>query len=1075
MKNQRLALVVLGGAALLFPACSGGGGGGSSSSGSGGTLDLQQASNGFGQLLPHTVFELDQTTGLPTQNLVAIRSSNDLIKNITSTNPVQPVPQWPTAAILPNGEQGNHFLYAEFTEDVDINSFLDASSSSQTLGGLTGAVSLVALDPNTGDTQPIPARVFVGQRYVNAGTGAVELFAVTYAGGPLPTTPPTVELQKWIKVTDTGAFVPVDVGGGATPGVGFPGSDSQFTGYSKLISPHTIVFVADTDGVLSTPDTFPVGKEIRLRISTSLKSVGGKSLKRRALACSTVGTDTLRPEVLTAPPPINQPVITPGGGDINVDTQTSVIVEFTEPVQPLTVGSLPTGKPPVLSSSVRIEFGPSSARVRVPFTGLPPSVFDLSTWELTPAFGFPGEGPADFSCGVFNRVDVTVNSAQIKDLAAVPNQNILGPTTFFTTGVGPGLVNAPVTPDAIYIGRSGAVPGLSVIDLNGFGQSTGIPTFDSTYTTFGTDAYDRTNFPNNPNVRLQGSLLRPALTPGTCTVNGGSSGVFTLTRDSSLNKLLIRAPLLTAVGDMMLGHGLDTAFNNGPAPFGCQSGGGNLCASDGKKRIAPVSVGSGNTMAPAQPNQFGNIADGAENLMGWAPHPNPPPLIFPPICVSPYIGGQEPTSVDTITAGVTNLLSPGNAFGQPLIGVPPSGLLTPEQNSFFQGPSIEQSTVGACADYQIRQQIGQFLYIIDRARREIVVLNSNRMTVVDRIPTFDPTALAMSPNLNFLAVVNQLSDLVSFIDIDPASATFHTVVKETIVGSRPRGIAWDPGNEDVLIANEGDNSVSILSASSLTLRKVVRSQLNQPFEVAITPRQPCFSLSRNVYLAYILNRNGRLAIFESGPSQVNGWGYDDVIGIATQTFRSPKAMQCDPIDLRSAVWIAHEGPINLFNDAPGPFGIGAMSKIVLTTGTIGQLPLSAAAATAAPQFRDVAYTIPVSIGTQQLSGVPVDMAFDDLRVLSGLPNFVTTFSAGSPVQINGKNLVRGACPQGGVFNTNEPKYMFVAVPNSLNGTGVVDVILFDGTFGRVDTDPFHAGVQSIDAPNVQVVMDFFRQ
>jgi YVTN family beta-propeller protein len=1073
MKNHRLALVVLGGAALLFPACGGGGGGGGSSGSSGGSsLDLQQVSNGFGQLLPHTVFALDQATGQPTQNLVAVRTADDLIKNLTATNGVQPVPQWPTAAILPNGQPGNHFLYAEFTEDIDLNSVLDASTSSQTLGGLTGAVTLVSLDPNTGNTQPIPARAFIGQRFVNSTTQESELFAVTYAGGPLPTTPPTVELQKWVKVTSTGAFVANDVGAGATPGVGFPGIDSQFTGFSKLISTRTIVFVADSDADLSTLDTFPAGKEIRMRISNAVKSVTGSPLKRRALACSTVGVDTLRPEVSTAPPPINQPVITPGGGDINVDTQTTVIVEFTEPVQPLTVGSLPTGKAPVLSSSVRIEFGPSSARVRVPFTCLPPSVFDLSTWELTPVFGFPGEGPDEFSCGIFNRVDVTVNSAQIKDLAPTPNLNILGPATFFTTGTGPGLVNAPVTPDAIYVGRSGAVPGLSVIDLNGFGQSTGIPTFDSTYTTFGTDAYDRTNFPNNPNVRLQGSLLRPALTPGTCTVNGGSSGVFTLTRDSSLNKLLIRSPLLTSVGDMMLGHGLDTAFNNGPAPFGCQSGGGNLCASDGKKRIAPVAVGSGNTMAPAQPNQFGNIADGAENLVGWAPHPNPPPLIFPPICVSPYIGGQEPTSVDTTTAGVTNLLSPGNAFGQPLIGIPPSGLLTPEQNSFFQGPSIEQSTVGACTDYQIRQQIGQFLYIIDRARREIVVLNSNRMTVVDRIQTFDPTALAMSPNLNFLAVVNQLSDLVSFIDIDPASATFHTVVQETVVGSRPRGIAWDPGNEDVLVTNEGDNTVSVLSASSLSVRKVVRSQLDQPFEISISPRQPCFGFSRNVYFAYIMNRSGRLAIFESGPNSVNGWGYDDVIGIASQTFRSPKAMQIDPLDLRSAVWIAHEGPINLQNDAPGPFGVGAMSKIVCQSGIQGQLPLNFQSL-AIPQFRDLAYAIQVSIGTQQLSGVPVDLAFDDLRSLSGLPNFVTTFTAGSPVQINGKSVVRGGCPQ--VVNTNEPKYMFVAVPNSLNGTGVVDVILIDGTFGRVDTDPFHSGVQSIAAPNVQVVMDYFRQ
>src|SRR6185369_11990429 len=101
------------------------------------------------------------------------------------------------------------------------------------------------------------------------------------------------------------------------------------------------------------------------------------------------------------------------------------------------------------------------------------------------------------------------------------------------------------------------------------------------------------------------------------------------------------------------------------------------------------------------------------------------------------------------------------------------------------------------------------------ARREIVVLNSNRMTVIDRIPTQDPTTLAMSPNLNLLAVVNQTANLVSFIDIDPHSSTFHQVVQETSVGERPRGIAWEPGNEDILVCNENESTLSVISAAQL--------------------------------------------------------------------------------------------------------------------------------------------------------------------------------------------------------------------------------------------------------------------
>jgi len=151
--------------------------------------------------------------------------------------------------------------------------------------------------------------------------------------------------------------------------------------------------------------------------------------------------------------------------------------------------------------------------------------------------------------------------------------------------------------------------------------------------------------------------------------------------------------------------------------------------------------------------------------------------------------------------------------------------------------------------------------VLDRARREVVVLNSNRMSVIDRITVFDPTSMAIDPNVRTLAVTNQLANQVSFIDIDPQSANFNEVIQETLVGLRPRGIAWDGGNEDILVANEGENTVSIIAALSLTVRKVVRSQLNQPFEVAITQRQPCFGFSRNVYFGYILNRSGKVTVF----------------------------------------------------------------------------------------------------------------------------------------------------------------------------------------------------------------------
>lgn len=685
---------------------------------------------------------------------------------------------------------------------------------------------------------------------------------------------------------------------------------------------------------------------------------------------------------------------------------------------------------------------------------------------------------------------MNVVPGQIRDLSSAgttpsgANANTLPAATTFTTGEGPGLVNAPVVPDAIYAIRQGSNPGISVIDLNGFGQSTGDPTFDGSY------AKGHSNFRNNPNLLQQGTAIFPPIFPGTCTIDGGSAGVFSLTRDSSLNTLLITSPLITSAGDAMIGHPLDLVFSNAKDAAGCQSGGGNVCAITGLKRI-DVSFGfSGtNTMCvpsnlPNQPVTINaNVVDGGGNPVSWAPHPNPPALIFPPLCVQPYIGGQEPTSFYTLDLlppngqgiQLPNLLGPGNPLGDPLNGLPPSGLLVTLQNTFFQGPDRPSLPLAACLNHMLRQQVGHFLYMIDRARREIVVINSNRFQVLDRIPVSDPTNLAMSPNLDLLAVSNQNSDLVQFIDIDPNSGTFHQVVKNTAVGRGPRGIAWDPANEDILVCNELDNSVSIISAHTLSVRKEVKSQLNLPFDVVITQRQNGFGFLRNVYFAWILNRNGDLAIFESGPSGLNGWGYDDVIGVAPMQFDNPKALAIDFSNLGGGCWVVHEGQLDNTGQPTGQVG-GAISNVIVAATTFGMLPLFNANLFINPQFRDMSIQVQASIGSDQLTGIPVDIAQDDQINFGALTNFegiLANYSAGVPAAINGKSYVRlvNNTPTG----AKHPRFLFAAVPNSSEGPGVVDVINLQSSNLRFDTDPYLVGKQSIPAPGVNLLIDYWRQ
>ena len=344
------------------------------------------------------------------------------------------------------------------------------------------------------------------------------------------------------------------------------------------------------------------------------------------------------------------------------------------------------------------------------------------------------------------------------------------------------------------------------------------------------------------------------------------------------------------------------------------------------------------------------------------------------------------------------------------------------------------------------------------------------MSVIDRIEVPDPTSLAIGPNLDFIAVSNQSADTVSFVDINPNSSTFHQVVKTTVVGQGPRGVAWEPGNEDLLVCNEVDSTLSLISAFSLEVRREVGAQLNEPFELCVFPRQLGFGFNRGVYFSYILNRGGTVAVFESGPNGVNGWGFDDVVGVAPFLFQNPKTIRPDPLNLQNAAWIVHEGPFT--NGDPGPVGEGAVSMLWVESALVGQIPLGTNFTN--PTIRSMEMGVQVSVGEDRLSGVPVDVAFDNLRNLGGLPQVTTTFSSGAGTPQNGKGLIR-AVP-GGIVNVNEAQFAFVAIPNSANGSGVLDVLEIGAAGVPLrDSNPYVEGVQSVQAPQVTVVVDYWRQ
>ncbi len=992
-------VVALGLVGVTGIAISCGGGGGSPTGAS--LTQFFSVTNGFGApLLPLRIAKPD-ANGNPTTEIVEIRDLKTLTNNKPSAiNPVLPVATWPLDAILPDQSPGNHFMLIQFGGNFtpDEKSILDPNSPT----GLTGALTVTALDPVSGVQTNVKGRMFVNGRTTR--NGAIETWVVK---GPAvaPGLPEPLASQV---------------------AAGFPGIATSFAGSDRLVGLRSIVFIPDVNDDLSKIETFPTARNIRITVGTGVRSKGGAFWPQTAVAVSTVGPDNLTPEVSVNPGTLT-PVTEPALNATLVPVDRLVQVDFTEPIQPFTVGPVPSQLPPPVTGGVRLSFAVGQNTVLIPFTALPENPFNFTRIVLTPAFSFPGSffknGPAGLPAPEDVVFSVTIDMTTLSTFTdLVGRKNSVPRTATFTTGAGAGIVNAPVSPGVIYLGFGGQTAGIGVLDLDGFGQGTGTPIQDNPQTL--PIEPGTSNFKNNPDLNL---ALTPPLTVQNTSLAGGSLGPLTLARDSStVTFVFAQPPLVNGVRDMAIGGPLDVLFNNGI----CLSGGGNFCAKDS------FHVTNGNTITTS-------------------PAPNPPKLIFPPLCLAPFIGAEEPISARNIGA---SLIKPGNWKGNPASGIPPQGSFSDSPTPYgatWPGPDLPPTQPPfACVNYTVRQQIGHFLYVIDPVVRRVVVLNSNRMTVVTSIPQPDPVNMSMSPDLKLLAVTNSSTNQVQYINTDPLSVNFHKVVATTNVGVAPIGIAWQPDGEDLMVACTGSNTLDIIQGQSLTVRKTVSNQLQQPFDVAITSRQVAgLGFATGVYFAYVLNRNGSVAIYESGPAGLQGIGFDDLIGLVQTNFAQPTAIQPDTSNLNSGVWIVHKTTT----------GLPTASNLALTSSPVGPIPFNNFIIFPSPSFRNREYTVVQTVQPAQFSGnAPQDIAFDDFtnngNIAVGL--FLSGGVPGATVLHSSKKHVRPV--PGGFIPASTPKAIFFTSFDS----GKIDVV--DRITGLRIVEP-------IDAPQAQIVAHYWRQ
>jgi DNA-binding beta-propeller fold protein YncE len=451
--------------------------------------------------------------------------------------------------------------------------------------------------------------------------------------------------------------------------------------------------------------------------------------------------------------------------------------------------------------------------------------------------------------------------------------------------------------------------------------------------------------------------------------------------------------------------------------------------------------------------------------------------VFPPPNPNRAIFGEEPTTTSSTgppgniitasppcVASPLNLLVQGNPFSNTVGNVGVFGGLYQGTFNGPQPPPLSPPPPPPFCPYTSRQQIGHFLYVLDSDNRQVLVLNSNRFTILDTIQLTDPVSMAMSPNMTRLAVTNFSSSSVSFIDIDPTSPSFNQVVTETRVERGPTGVSWQPDGEDVLVVSTDANFMTVISALDFTVRRSVGGFLNGPIDVITTERYQTTGNGSGVYYAYVLNSNGTVAVFESGPDGVNGIGFNDCIGtVANATFPRARAMYYDFVTQNGGVLIGH------VDDN----GLGQVSRLALTSTPIGQLPLnpSSGGFILPPTYRQKEWTVLQRFGGLSattpvrdfLSGNSIiDIAVDELVNTGGALGQTTPFNLAflrTPYFHSGKHTLKVI--GGGAAFAVVPKLIFVA----LSDVGKVDVLEIET--GRKIT--------TIDVPGVRVVSSYWRQ
>lgn len=236
-----------------------------------------------------------------------------------------------------------------------------------------------------------------------------------------------------------------------------------------------------------------------------------------------------------------------------------------------------------------------------------------------------------------------------------------------------------------------------------------------------------------------------------------------------------------------------------------------------------------------------------------------------------------------------------------------------------------------------------------------------------------PAAIALTPSLNALFVVNQASNSISAYSIDTNGIL--TAVSGTVpTGSMPTGIAVNPGGNFLFVANQASNNVSVFSVSGTSLTAVSGSPFTTIPLGTTAPTGPiAVAVSATGNFLYVANNfTGTLSAFS-----INS-------GVLTPLGQSPYTVGTAP----SGLGIVPSGAfLYVANSGSNNISAFAICDKVVTTCADPNHPDGTLTPVSGSPFSLGSGTGPVAIAA--------DPAFHFLYVLDKGSNDISQFSYGS--------------------------------------------------------------------------------